>query len=175
MTTTENLKGLEFDPGFAPHLLAFRGCVEYLYIDINKFKNLSQKKVKFMQYHKKILEMFDNNLGFYVGCLMWAAYIKTQPQQKILSNHCFGQNFNEEENTSETKFMLQFTELFPKDMKYFMSKSHAFDEQIINLIKIYEEFLVLNEGFVKSEYNTDIKIPEAVKIKDAETFKEING
>ena len=34
MTTT--LKGLEFDPGFAPYILAFAGVVEYLYTD--KFK-----------------------------------------------------------------------------------------------------------------------------------------
>ena len=47
MTTT--LKGLEFDPGFGPYILAFRGSVEYLYSDINRFKNLSQKKMKFMQ------------------------------------------------------------------------------------------------------------------------------
>lgn len=68
MTTT--LKGLEFDPGFAPYILAFQGTVEYLYADINRFRNFSQKKLKFMQYHKKILEVFNNNLGFYVGCLM---------------------------------------------------------------------------------------------------------
>ena len=37
-------KGLEFDPGFAPYILAFTGSVEYFYLDINRFKNLSQKK-----------------------------------------------------------------------------------------------------------------------------------
>lgn len=172
MTTTENLKGLEFDPGFAPYLLAFGGGVEYLYMDINRFKNFSQKKVKFMQYHKKMIEMFNNNLGFYVGCLMWAAYIKTQPKQKILSNHCFGQSYEEEKNVAETKFMFQFTELFPKDMKYFLSKPYSIEESIPNLIKVYEEFLILNKGFVESEYNTDIVLPEFVKTENAEIYKE---
>jgi len=171
MTTT--LKGLEFDPGFGPYILAFRGAVEYLYIDINKFKNLSQKKVKFMQYYKKILEIFDNNIGFYVGCLMWAAYIKTQPKQKILSNHCFGQEYDEKQNISETTFMKQFTELFPRDIKYYMGKEFKFEENIVNLIKVYEEFLVINKGFVESEYNTDIKLPESVKISNAENYKEL--
>ena len=161
---TETLKGIEFDPGFGPHILAFRGAVEYLYIDINKFKNLSQKKVKFMQYHKKILEIFDNNLGFYVGCLMWAAYIKTQPKQKILSNHCFGQEYNEETNISDTQFMLKFTELFSRDMKYFLGQNYSFDENIIKLLKIYEEFLVINKGFVSSEFNTDIDVDRAAEI-----------
>ena len=169
MTTTS--KGLEFDPGFGPYILAFRGTLEYLYADMNRFKNFSQKKMKFMQYHKKFIEMFDNNLGFYVGCLMWAAYIKTQPKQKILSNHCLGQEYNEDANISDTQFMLQFTELFPKDMKYFLGKNYSFDTKIVELLKVYEEFLVLNKGFVESEYNTDIELPKSVKVQGAEQYK----
>ena len=42
MTATKN--GLAFDPGFSPYVLAFQGTVQYLYTDINRFKNLSQKK-----------------------------------------------------------------------------------------------------------------------------------
>ena len=171
MTTT--VKGIEFDPGFAPYILAFQGTVEYLYSDISHFKNFSQKKMRFMQYHKKVLQIFDNNIGFYVGCLMWAAYIKTQPQQEILSNHCFGKEYNELENLSETGFMFQFTDLFPKDMKYFLGQNYSFDSSKINLIKVYEEFLTLNKGFVDSKYNTDIKLPEAVKTKNAEEYKEL--
>lgn len=170
MTKVE-LKGLEFDPGFGPYILAFRGSVEYLYADVNRFKNFSQKKMKFMQYYKKILEIFNNNLGFYVGCLMWAAYIKTQPEQKILSNHCLGAEYNEEANISDIQFMLQFTELFPKDMKYFLGQNYSFDENIIKLLKVYEEFLVINKGFVESEKNSDIKLPSAVKTEKAEEFK----
>ena len=170
MTTT--LKGLEFDPGFGPHILAFRGTVEYLYADINRFKNLSQKKVKFMQYYKKIIEMLNNNLGFYVGCLMWAAYIQTQPKQDIISNHCFGLEYDEDANISDTRFILGFAELFPKDMKYFLGQNYSFDENIIKLVQIYEEFLVINKGFVETKYNTDIKLPDTVKVENAEKFKE---
>ena len=90
-------RGIDFDPGFGPHILEFQGSVEYLYTDINKYKNLSQRRIKFRQYYKKILEIFKNNLGFYTGCLMWASYICAQPKQKILSNHCFGTEYNEED------------------------------------------------------------------------------
>lgn len=173
MTSTETLKGLEFDPGFGPYILAFKGSIEYLYTDINRFKNLSQKKFKFMQYHKKFIEILNNNIGFYIGCLMWAAYIKTQPKQKILSNHCFGAEYNKEANIEETQFILKFVELFPKDMKHFLNQNYNFDENIIKLIKIYEEFLILNKGFVESEFNTDILIPESVITKDAKSYKEL--
>ncbi len=165
-------RGLEFDPGFGPFILAFRGTVEYLYLDINKFKNLSQRKVKFRQYYKKFLELFYNNLGFYIGCLMWAAYIKTQPQQEILNNHCLGQEYNEEENTSETNFMISFLELFPKDMKYFLGINYDINPDDMKILELYKEFLTLNKGFVNSKTNTDILLPNGMKTENAEIFKE---
>lgn len=165
--------GIEFDPGFAPYILAFQGSVEYLYMDINRFKNLSQKKLKFMQYYKKMIEILNNNLGFYVGCLMWALYIKTQPKQKLLSNHCLGLEYDEEANISETKFILQFMEKFPKDIKYYLGQDYQFNENLINLVKIYEEFLIINKGFVNSENNTDIELPTSIKTEEAENHKTL--
>lgn len=164
--------GLEFDPGFAPYILAFTGAVEYFYADINKFKNFSQKKLKFRQYYKKFLEVFNNNLGFYVGCLMWAAYIKTQPEQKILNNNCLNQEYNEAENVYDTDFMIKFLELFPKDVKYFLGSSYEIDENDMKILKLYRDFLIINKGFVSSNLNTDILLPEGMKTGNAETFKE---
>lgn len=166
-------EGLEFDPGFAPYILAFRGTVEYLYFDINKFKNFSQKKLKFRQYHKKILDVFYNNVGFYAGCLMWAAYIKTQDEQKIFSNGCLGQKYDEAENVSEPDYMLKFCELYPKDMKYFLAEDFAFDNKITKILNLYREFLLINKGFVESELNTQILLPKGFKPEKAESYKEI--
>lgn len=165
-------RGLQFDPGFAQHLLAFRGMVEYLYIDINRFKNLSQKKLKFRQYYKKFLMGFNNNLGFYAGCLMWAAYLKTQSEQEIIGNHCLGLAYNESENISETQFMLFFVEQFKKDMKYYLGETFEFDQKLVNLIKLYEEFLVINKGFTDSKNNTDIKLPSGFKSANPESYKD---
>ena len=67
--------------------------------------------------------------------------------------------------------MLKFTELFSRDMKYFLGQNYSFDENIIKLLKIYEEFLVINKGFVSSEFNTDIELPTSVKTENAENFK----
>ena len=165
-------EGLEFDPGFAPYILAFQGTVNYLYTDINKFRVFSQKKAKFRQYYKKILEVFNNNLGFYVGCLMWAAYIRTQNEQEIINNHCLGRKYNEEENTIETDYMINFVRLFPKDMRYFMSTSFEFDEGVHKILDAYKEFLVINKGFVNTKKNTDIQLPKGLKTMGAEGFKD---
>lgn len=166
------VKGLEFDPGFAPYIMAFRGTVEYLYMDINRFKNLSQRKMKFRQYYKKFLELFNNNLGFYVGCLMWAAYIKTQPEQDILNNNCLGGEYNEEENVSDVDFMIKFLELLPKDMKYFLGMDYEINPNDVKILEMYKEFLTINKGFVNSKKNTDILIPAGIKTDGAENFKD---
>lgn len=164
--------GLKFDPGFAPYILAFQGTVDYLYTDINRFKNFSQKKVKFMQYHKKILEVFYNNIGFYTGCLMWAVYLKAQPESEIVSNPCLDLEYVESENTADTQYMLKFAELFPKDMKYFMGQNFEFDSNISKLIKLYEEFLVLNKGFTATRLNSDLIIPDKIKTDNIDACKE---
>ena len=105
---------------------------------------------------------------------MWAAYIKTQPEQDILGNHCFGQPYNEQENISETQFMLWFANQFSKDMKYYLGEDFSFDEKIINLIKLYEEFLVLNKGFTETKTNTDILLPANIEPKDyKETIENV--
>ena len=163
---------LEFDPGFAPYILAFRGTVEYLYMDINRFKNLSQRKMKFRQYYKKFLELFNNNLGFYVGCLMWAAYIKTQPEQDILNNNCLGGEYNKEENVSDVDFMIKFLELLPKDMKYFLGMDYEINPDDVKILEMYKEFLTINKGFVNSKKNTDILLPAGMKTDGAENFKD---
>ena len=166
-------EGIEFDPGFAPYIMAFQGTVNYLYADINKFRVFSQKKAKFRQYYKKILEVFNNNLGFYVGCLMWAAYIRTQEEQEIINNHCYGGKYNEAENTIETDYMINFVKLFPKDMKYFMSTSFEFDESVNKILYAYKEFLGINKGFIDAVTTMDILLPKGMKTEGAENFKEI--
>ena len=165
-------EGLEFDPGFAPFILAFRGTVEYFYADINRFKNFSQRKLKFRQYYKKMLEVFNNNLGFYIGCLMWAAYLKTQPKQKILNNDCLNRNYDEESDISDTVFMIKFLELLPKDIKYFLGENYETNKTDLKLLEIYKEFLIINKGFTKTKNNTDILLPKEMKTEDAETFND---
>ena len=43
---------------------------------------------------------------------MWAAYIKTQPEQDILNNNCLDGEYNEEENVSDVDFMIKFLGTF---------------------------------------------------------------
>lgn len=165
-------KGIEFDPGFGPHILAFQGSIEYIYSDINRFKNLSQRKMRFRQFYKKILETFYNNIGFYAGCIMWAAYIKTQPEQDILNNHCLGGNFEPENNNTEIDFAIKFAELFPKDMKFFLGQNFSFEPHILKILYLYKDFVIVNKGFVNTKLSSEIELPEGLNLTKPETFKE---
>lgn len=166
-------KGIKFDPGFSPYVLAFSGTLAYIYQDISRFSNLSQKKIKFMQYHKKMIELFDNNIGFYIGCLMWAAYIKSLPEQEIIENPCYAKEYDEEENTFETQYLLKFTELFPKDMKYYLNKPYSFKNDEIKLINVYEKFLTINKGFTETKTNKNVILPEEVNCLNVDEYKTL--
>ena len=120
-----------------------------------------------------IVQMKNAGFEYGAGFNEHPAYIKTQPKQEITGNHCFGKEYNEEYNISDTQQMLNFVELFPKDMKYFLGKEFSFESNIVPLIKVYEEFLVLNKGFTESKYNTDIVLPASIKTENAESYKEI--
>ena len=143
------------------------------YLGIGMCFDKLEKYPEAIRYYKKFLELLYNNLGFYIGCLMWAAYIKTQPEQEILNNHCLGGEYNEEENTSETDFMIKFLELLPKDMKYFLGISYNVNQEDLKVLEMYREFLVINKGFVNTKTNTDIKLPQGMKTEGAEKFKDI--
>ena len=95
--------------------------------------------------------------------------------EKILSNDYFGHEFQEEQNIHETQYMLNFIELFPKDMKYFLGQDFSFDKNVTKLLKTYEEFLIINKSFTKTEYNTDVILPKNVKPYKDEFKKEIDN
>ena len=103
---------------------------------------------------------------------MWAAYIKTQPEQEILNNNFLGGVYNEEENTSDVDFMIRFLELFPKDMKYFLGENYEINSQDMKILEMYKEFLTINKGFVNSKTNSDILLPQGMKTDNAESFKD---
>ena len=56
-----------FDPGYGQHLVSLIFSLEDMYADINKFKNLGQKKFQFKQYYSSIVKLLNHNIAFYLG------------------------------------------------------------------------------------------------------------
>ena len=44
----------------------------------------------------------------------------------------------------------------------------------MEMLEVYKEFAQINEGFVKVEKNTDLKLPECVKTPSKEDIEKIN-
>lgn len=167
--------GVQFDPGFAAHISAIVPNIEYIYGNINRYKNFGQKKQFFKMHYANIEKLLNNYIAFYLGCMLWADAIKTLPDKTILNNFCCGSEYNEDETLYEVIFTTEYAKQFEKDMKYYAVKDYKVDDYKFDILNAYKEFLKANEGFTKLEKTDDIKLPDCLKVlsdADAQTVIE---
>ena len=163
-----------FDPGYSQHLVSLVFSLEDMYGDINKFKNLGQKKFRFKQYYPGMLKLLRQNTGFYLGCLLWATYLANQEDSDITNNYCLGKEYDEHQSLIELDFLIKFSQTFSKDTKYYMGIDFKFPEEDASMLGTYRAFAVMNEGFVNIKKTSDLKLPENIKKpskEDLETIK----
>lgn len=165
--------GAQFDPGFVQHMSAFVPNIEYVYAGLNRLKNFTLKKNQFKMYYPKIQSLLKNYLGFYLGCILWAAYISQLDEKPILNNLCFGGEYSEKETLSEVDFILDYIEQLKKDVKYYTGQDFTIDENSINILNAYREFLIVNKGFVETKTTKDIKLPTNLKTPSDKDLEEI--
>lgn len=174
MTSTKEMNKVLFDPGFAQHTTILSISAEYVYNSINKFKNFGQRKMKFKMLYPQIKHMMDNNVGFCLGSLLWAVYIKgTEKNALIQGNPCFGDTYDKEETVAEADYSIEFFNQFKKDVKYYLGQDYEINPLHIKILELYKNFLVENMNFVNTKTTEDLKIPEGIKIpsdKDLETI-----
>lgn len=165
--------GAQFDPGFVQHMSAFVPNIEYVYAGLNRLKNFTLKKNQFKMYYPKIQSLLKNYLGFYLGCILWAAYISQLDEKPILNNLCFGGEYSEKETLSEVDFIMDYIEQLKKDVKYYTGQDFTIDENSINILNAYREFLIANKGFVETKTTKDIKLPTNLKTPSEKDLEEI--
>lgn len=165
--------GAQFDPGFVQHISAFVPNIEYVYAGLDRVKNFTQKKNQFKMYYPKIQSLLKNYLGFYLGCILWATYISQLDEKPILNNLCFGGEYSEKETLSEVDFIKDYIEQLKKDVKYYTGQDFTIDENSINILKTYKEFLIANKGFVETKTTKDIKLPANLKTPSEKDLEEI--
>ena len=166
-------KTVAFDPGYGPHLTSFINNIEHMYTEINKFKNLGQKRFKFKTFYPQILTLIEQNTAFYLGCLLWATYVVSQKGCEITGNHCIGQEYNEELELQEINYMNEFLKDFGKDTKYYLNICFEFDKEKQQILDIYKEFAQINKGFVESKNADDIKLPNSLKTPSEKEIETI--
>ena len=167
--------GAQFDPGFVQHISAFVPNIEYAYQSLNRYSNFGMKKQQFKMLLPKIKKLIENYTGFYMGCMLWASYIKNLDNTRILNNFGFGTDYNEEETLSEVDFIINYLEQLKKDVKYYTGQNYSADTDTINILNAYGDFLKINQGFTKTEMTSDIVLPDNFKNigKDEEILAKI--
>lgn len=174
MTTTET-KTVKFDPGFAQHTTILSISLEYIYGGINAFKNFGQKKMKFKMQYPSILRMVENNVGFCLGSMLWATYIKSLGDLKIEGNPCYQDTFNKEETCSEIDFSIEYFNQLKKDAKYYLGQDYNINPKYIEILELYREFLLNNMNFVNTVSTKDLKLPESFKTPSGQELEQIHS
>ncbi len=153
-----------FDPGYAPLVIDSIGQVGYTYYMFSAVPDVKLKRLNFSHVCNKLEKFLKTNVSFYLGCLMWASYIKKFDNYKIEGNKLLGEDCKEEEYTSEIDFLIDFVEnQMPRDYKYYQNKKYEPNEKYLPILKAYREFLLLNNGFVECENTNQIVLPKSIK------------
>lgn len=163
-----------FDPGFAQHTTILSLSLDFIYSEIQSFKNFGQRKLKFNMSYPQIIRMVDNNVGFCLGCMLWATYIKSLGDLKIDGNPCLGNTYNKEESIEECDFSIDFYTQLKKDTKYYLNKTYEINPQHITILEFYKEFLIANKNFVNTRTTNDIVLPTNFKTPSNEDLKLIH-
>lgn len=175
MTQTK-VNSVLFDPGYAQHTTILSIGSEYLYAQINQFKNLGQRKMKFKMLYPQILKMADNNVGFCLGSLLWAVYIKSLGDNiEIEGNPCLGGTYDEAETVEEADFSIEFFTQIKKDTKYYLGKDYQINSTYIKILELYKEFLTLNFSFVNTKTTGEVKLPQGFKMPNEEDLNKIHS
>lgn len=170
--TTEDKTAL-FDPGFSKWITDFEGNIEYFYLGLNSIKVFNQKKFKFASSFNRIQELINTYVGFYAGCMLWGAYLKSLGDLKIEGNFGLGEKYDEKSALRSLNYMLNYMDKFEKDVKYYMGKTIKTDEYKIETVKKYIKFLHQNKAFVETDSTGKIVLSNKLEKLTKEELEEI--
>ncbi len=164
-----------FDPGFAPYVLSFMETYEYLNAEVRKFKNITQRKMKYRSYEQPLFRLLNNITSFYFGGMLYGVYLNcyyAENPMEIEGNTFLGENVENlinipvfEEVRCVEKF-LSFHNSSP-----FSTKKTEPEKSLI--MTDYIEFIEKNKYFTNMKTTADIKIPNGLKFVKKYTKEEL--
>ena len=162
-----------FDPGFAKDLIPLSLDVQYFYDELNVIKNFSIRKSEFRIALPKLVQLMDRHIGFYVGCMLWGAYLKTLGVREIINNPFLGKEYEEEAALSEINFIFDFAKKLDKDSKYYTGKPFIFDNKKADVLEKYKEFIRQNKSFVDTDTTDKIILVGKLDVIGEEEINDI--
>lgn len=169
-------KGVLFDPGYSKYTLAFSQNIDAAYNVLFSMKALHQRKFKFQMVYPQLLKLLEHTVSFYLGCLLWAAYIKqsfeNEPKE-ILDNDYLGKTVNEEQLLFEVNYAISYIEKLKKDCKYYLGKTCNIPEDWTYVLNVYKEFLTANNYLTQAKMTSDILLPKQIKKIESPDFEKV--
>ncbi len=159
-------KGVLFDPGYSKYTLPFSQNIDAAYNVLFSIKAPHQRKFKFQILYPQLLKLLEHTVSFYLGCLLWAAFISQnfhKDPKDILENSFDGAEVKEEEMLFEVNYAINYIEKLKKDCKYYLGKTCNLPEDWSQVMNIYKEFLTMNDFLVNAKTTADIKLPDEIK------------
>ena len=176
MTNNESFS-VPFDPGYSQHVSSFMYFNEQVMAALKSFKVQNQKAFQYRKLLPQLLAVMKQEVGFYYGCLLWAAYISYEnPPKEIDGNSFYGktdQELNKYAYLEEVNYILKFFEQYPKNLVFYHLPASKIDEKYIKTVEVYKEFLILNESFINTKTTADLKIPSLIKGLSAQDLTKI--
>lgn len=168
--------GVPFDPGYSKHTYVFSESLDSLNQILASIKQFNQKKNQFKILQSKIYKLYENSTAFYLGCLLWATFIKygfKDEPKEILDNSFLNKKVSDEEIFFEINSLLSYYENYPKDCRYYIGKPSSFPNEWLEVLETYKDFLRVNQNFENTKYTSDIKLPEKIKEPSKENLEII--
>lgn len=164
---------IPFDLGFGKHLLNFVPDFEYAYNELNNIRNFNMKKFQFQRFFPHFQKEINMYIDFYIGCLLWAFYIKQFKNKEISGNPMLGQEISDEQGTATTDYIINYLPKFEKDAKYYANKNIKFEQKIYDLLNLYKKFLVENKHFVNTKTSDDLVVPVDIKKPNYDEYLDV--
>lgn len=158
-------KSVPFDPGYSQHSYQFSENIEAVYNVLKSIKTPHQKKFQFKVFQPKIVMMYENSVAFYLGCLLWASYIKkafSEAPKEISDNNFYDKEIDDD-IFSEINCLTDYFSQYEKDCKYYLSKPCLLNEEWLRIINVYKDFLTVNDNFKKVKDTSDLRLPKEIK------------
>lgn len=163
---------VKFDPGIGQLTIDFNEFINNLYAQLMSFRTIHQKRTGFKIYASKIQKYMKNNIAFYLGCLLWAYYIKTENKdnpKEIDGNIFYGMTEEQKENYDymiQVNFLENYFDSYERDMIYYTGQKVQIPQLWRTILKLYGEFLSLNKGFINTNTTENLVLPEELENKN---------
>lgn len=155
-----------FDPGIGDLVIDFNEYINDVYSKLNALKTPHQKRANFKLYFPKIKNAIENNIAFYIGCLIWAQLIKKDEKEKEIIGNVF-LNIPEEmlkdyDFLVQINFMQDYLKALIRDYSFYTGQKFNIPQLWFDILSLYSEFLSLNKGFIKTKTTKDLILPELI-------------